>query len=117
MLFFFSFFFFGEQEEPPYDPSQEFNELIKTTSGNEFFVVKPDKSSDTLGTDGADGSTGKKEGGAEEEAGEGEDEGREREDAAFLTEVEAQGDAMEELPDYISSIDIPQDVIIRVKKA
>ena len=121
--------YFHVQEEPPFDPSEEFNEIIKTSNGNEFYVVKANKlkfneelearaSNGTASLQGEEEQQGEGEGKIggedEEDAGEGED--------AFLTEVDGQKESgvfdagAVEVPEYISSIDIPEDVIIRVKK-
>ncbi|GFO20003.1 coiled-coil domain-containing protein 180-like [Plakobranchus ocellatus] len=111
-------------EEPPFDPSQEFNEIIKTSNGNEFYVVQPITAGDGQDVDAAEPArqSSDLEAEAEEEI-DGGDEGEGEEEAAFLTEVEGQDESGTSAaegsftPDYIKSIDIPEDVIIRVKKA
>ncbi|KAK3801077.1 hypothetical protein RRG08_027281 [Elysia crispata] len=116
-------------EEPPFDPSEEFNEIIKTSNGNEFYVVKLNKLkfNEELEARASNGTASLQ--GEEEQQGEGEEKigGEDEEDAgegedAFLTEVDGQKESgvfdagAVEVPEYISSIDIPEDVIIRVKK-
>ncbi|GFR85525.1 coiled-coil domain-containing protein 180-like [Elysia marginata] len=114
----------GLADAPPFDPSPENNEIIKTSYGNEFYVVKARKTEDNQAADGASESTQQARGEGEEHEGEGEEE-EEAEGGgqdAFLTEIEGQGEGEtspageEEVAEYITSIDIPPDVIVRVKK-
>ncbi|RUS87182.1 hypothetical protein EGW08_005022, partial [Elysia chlorotica] len=111
-----------DMEDPPFDPSEENNnEIIKTSTGNEFYVLVSKRASQRTSKDTPsrleeDVEGEKQPQGVEEEAGEGEGED------AFLTELDSQkesgvfeGDAGN-VPEYITSIDIPADVIVRVKK-
>lgn len=115
-----------EMEDPPFDPSEDFNEIITTTNGNEFYVVKPkqpeeNQESEELGAGSGSGSGSQQQVQGEREGG-GEEEDAEEKQDAFLTEVYGQKESEEspegeeETAEYITSIDIPQDVIVRVKK-
>ena len=87
-------------QEPPYDISNKVLEKLMTSGGTEFYVLKEAEAEDGELNDEAE------KGNNEEDDGEN----------TFLTEVAEQMNEAD-MPDFIQSINIPQALVLEVKKA